>query len=94
MRREIRRKVKMVRAVRVEVVKQTVLARLLGTKGNPPGAKRKRIAMMRVMEGVKRKPVSRNSRKLLTPCALMGVHPCTPLTASLNNGCVKSMSWS
>ena len=49
--------------------------------------------MMRVMEEMKRKPVSRSSRKPLTPYALTGVHLCTPLTTNLNNGRVKSM-WS
>jgi hypothetical protein len=94
MRSVIRKKVRMVLAGRAGVVKQIAPARLLGTKENPPRAERRRIAVMRVMEGMKRKPASRNSRRPLMPCALTGVHLCTPLTANLNSGRVKSMPWS
>jgi len=59
-------------------VKKIALARLFGTKGNPPGAERRTIAMMKVMEGMKRKPASRSSKRPLTPCAFTGVHLCTP----------------
>ena len=71
MRSMIKKRVRMVLVGRARAVKQVVPARLLETKGNPPGAKRKRIAMMKVMEGTKRKPVSRHSRKPLMPCVLM-----------------------
>jgi hypothetical protein len=94
MRSVIVKKVRMALAGRAGVVKQIAPARLLGTKENPPRAERRRIIVMRVMEGMKRKPASRNSRRPLTPCALTGVHLCTPLTANLNSGRVKSMTWS
>jgi hypothetical protein len=94
MRSEIKRKVRMALAERARVAEQAAPARLLKIKGNLPEAVRRRIAMMRVMEEMKRKPASRNSRKPLTPCALTGVHLCTPLTANLNDGRVKSMPWS
>ena len=94
MRSMIRKKVRMALAGRVEAVKEITPARLFGTKENPPGAKRRKVAMMRLMEGMKRKPASRNSRRPLTTCALTGVHLCTPLTANLNCGRVKSMPWS
>jgi hypothetical protein len=94
MRSAIRKKVRMALVGRAGVVKQIAPARLLGTKENPPGAEKRRIAMLRVMEGMKRKPARRNSRRPLTPCVLTGVHLCTPLTANLNGGRVKSMPWS
>jgi hypothetical protein len=89
----IRKKVRMALAGRAGVVKQIAPARLLGTKGNPPRAERKRIAVTRVMEGKKRKLASRNSRRPLTPCALMGVRPYTPLTANSSGGRVRLMPW-
>ena len=67
MRSVIRKKVRMVLAGRAGAVKQIAPTRLLGTKGNSPGAKRRRIAMMKVMEGMKRKPSSRNSKRPLVP---------------------------
>jgi hypothetical protein len=72
MRSTIMKKVRMALAGRAGVVKQIEPARLLRTKGNPPKAERRRIAVTRVMEGMKRKPASRNSRRPLTPCALTG----------------------
>src|SRR5215216_3626145 len=45
------------------------------------------------MEEMKRKPVSRNFRRPLTPYALTGVHPCTPPTASSSDGHGRSMLW-
>ena len=86
MRNVTRKKVRMVLAVRAGAVKQIVPARLFGTKENPLVAERRKFAGMRVMEGMKRKRVSRNSKRPPTPCALTGVHLCTPLTANLNNG--------
>ena len=47
-----------------------------------------------LMKEMKKKPVSRNSRGPSTPCPLMGVHLCTPLTANLNSGHVRSRPWS
>jgi hypothetical protein len=94
MRSEIRKKVRMALAGRAEAVKKIAPARLFEAKENPPGAERRKIAMMKVIEGMKRKPASRSSRKPLTPCVLTGVHLCTPLTTNLNSGCVKSMPWS
>ena len=88
----IRKKVRMPLAERSKAVKQIALASPIRTKENPSGPERREIAMMKVMEGMKRKPVSRNSRRPLTPYALTGVHLCTPLTANLNSGRVKSMS--
>ena len=94
MRSVIRKKVRMALVGRPEAVKQIAQASPFKTKENLPGAERRKFAMMRVMEGMKRKLVSRSSRRPQTPCALAGVHLCTPLTASLNGGRVRSMSWS
>ena len=94
MRSVTRKKVRMALERRVEVVKQVTPARLLGIKENPPEVVRRKIAMMKVMEGMKRKPVSRSFRRPLTPCALTEVHLCTPLTASSSGGREKSMPWS
>ena len=94
MRSVIRKKVRMAPAGRAEAVNQIAPPRLFRTKENPPGAKRRKFAMMRVMEGMKRKLASRSSRRPLMPCALTGVHPCTPLTANFNGGDVRSMPWS
>ena len=88
----IRIKVRMALAGRAEVVKQIAPASHFGTKENPPGVERRKFAMMRVMEGMKRKPVSRSFRRPQTPCASMEVHLCTPLTASSSGGREKSMS--
>ena len=89
----IRKNVRMPLVERADAVKQIAPASPFGTKENPPGAERRKFAMMRVMEGMKRKPASRNSRRPLTPCALTGVHLCTPLTANSNNGHMRSLSW-
>ena len=90
----IRRKVKMVLAGRAEAAEQATPARLLRIKENPPEAVRRRIAMMRVMKEMKRKPARRSSRRPLMPYALTKVNPCTPLTASLKSESVWSMPWS
>ena len=76
---------------RPEAVKQIAQASPFKTKENLPGAERRKFAMMRVMEGMKRKLASMNSRRPLMPCALTGVHPCTPLTAKSNGGHVRLM---
>ena len=91
MRSVIRKKVRTALAERGGVVKQITPARLLGTKGNPPGAVRRRIAMMRVMEEMKRKPASRNSRKPQRSCALTVVLLYIPRTVSSSSGCGKLM---
>ena len=93
MRSVIRRKVRMLLAVRVEVVKQIALVDPFGTKESPPGAKIRKPVMMRVMEGMKRKLVSRNFKRPLTPCALMEVHLFTPLIANSSDGHKRSMMW-
>lgn len=93
MRSVTRKRVRMLLAVRAEVVKQITLANPSGIKENPPEVERRKPAMMRLMEGMKRKPVSRSFRRLLMSCALTGVHLCTPLTANSNCGHVRSMSW-
>ena len=67
MRSVIRKKDRMPLAGRAGAVKQIAPARLFRTKENPPRAEIRRIAMMKVMEGMKRKPVSKNSRRLLCP---------------------------
>lgn len=87
-----RKNVRMLLVVRVEAVKQIAPANPFGTKENPPEVKRKKHVMMRVMEGMKRKPASKIFRMPLIPCALMGVHPWTPLTTNSNGGHVRSMS--
>ena len=76
------KRVRMALAGRAEEAKQIALARPLGIKENSPKAVRRRVAMMKVMEGMKGKPASRSSRMPLTPCALTGVHLCTPLTTN------------
>ena len=81
----IRRKARMLLAVRAEAVKQIAPASPFGTKESPLGAERRKPVMMPVMEGMK--------RKLVTPYALMEVHLCTPLTANSNNGHMRSLSW-
>ena len=93
MRSVIRKIVRMLLAVRAEAVKQISPTNPFGTKENPPGAKRRRPVMMLVMEGMRRKLVSRNFRRPLMPYALMEVHLCTPPTANSSDGLGKSMSW-
>jgi len=89
-----KRETKMVLAGRANVAEHVAPARPLSIKGNPLEAVRRRNAMTRVMKEMKRKPASRSSRKPLTPYALTGVHLCTPLTANLNSGRMRSMPWS
>ena len=81
----IRKKVRMLLTVRAEAVKQIAPGNPSGTKENPPGAKRRKPVMMRVSEQSFRRP--------LTPCAFMGVHLCTPPTATSSGGHEKSMPW-
>ena len=50
----IRIKVRMALAGSAEAVKQVAPARLLRIKANSPEAVRRKIAMMKVMEGMKR----------------------------------------
>ena len=94
MRSVTRKMVRMALAGRAEAVKQITPASSFRTKENLPGVERRKIPMMRVMEGMKRKPVSRSSRRPLTPYALTGVRPYTPLTANSNGGHARSMPWS
>ena len=93
MRSEIRKRVRMSLEVRAEAMEQIALASPFGTKENPLGARRKKSVVMRVTKGMKRKLVSRNSRRPLTPYALMGVHLCTPLIANSSDGNETSMLW-
>ena len=62
-----RKMVRMSLAVRAEVVKQTALANPIGTKESPQRDEGRKLVMMRVMEGMKRKLVSRNFRRPLMP---------------------------
>jgi hypothetical protein len=81
-------------AGRAVAAEEAVVARTLSKKRNLPEAMRRRKVMTRVMEEMKKKPVSKNSRKQLKPCALTEVRPCTPLTANSNSAREKSMPWS
>ena len=69
------------------------LANRFGTKESPPEVETRKPVMMRVMEGMKRKPVRRSFRRPQTPCALTEVHLCTLLTASSGGGHEKSTPW-
>ena len=91
MRSVIRKRVRMSLAVRAEVMEQIAPASPFATKENPPGARRKKFAMVRVIKGMKRKLVSRSFRRPRTPYALTGVHLCTPPTTSSSDGHERSM---
>jgi hypothetical protein len=93
MRSVTKRETKMVLAGRAEVAEEVTPARPLGIKGNQPEAVRRRNVMMGLMKEMKRKPASRSSRRPLTPCALTGVRPYTPLTANSSGGRMRLMSW-
>ena len=88
-----RKKVRTLPAARADAVKQIAPANPSGTKENPPEVERRKPVMMRVMQGMKRKPVSRSFRRPWTPYALTEVHLRTLVTASSNGGHVKSMPW-
>ena len=89
-----KREIKMALAGRAEAAEEVASARPHRIKGNLPEAVRRRNVMTRVMKEMKRKLVRKSYRKPLKPCALTEAHLCTPLTASLNSGHVKSMLWS
>ena len=88
-----RKRVRMPLAVRAAAVKQIAPANPFGTKESPLEVERRKLVKMRVMEGMKRKPVSMSFGRPLTPCALTGLHLCRPLTANSSGGREKSMTW-
>jgi hypothetical protein len=85
-----RKETKKVLAGRAEAAEEAAVTRFPSIKRNLLVVVRRKKVMMKVMKGMKRKPVSKSSRKPLRPCALTEVHLCTPLTASLNSGRVRS----
>ena len=63
MRSEIRKRVKMLLAVRAKAKEQIAPPSPFGAKENPPGARRKKSVVMRVTRGIKRKPVRWSFRR-------------------------------
>ena len=93
MRSMTRKMIIMSLAVRAEAMEKIAPASPFGIKENPPGARRRKSMMMRVIKGMKRRPVSKSFRRPEIPYALTGVHLCTPPTANSSGGHEKSMPW-